>query len=141
MKKIFLILVFSILLICILPFFLCPLLDDIVLIKYRSEISKTLNNELPDDVVIMEIVSGCGNTGGTGNHTDLYVSVLVTAPFSETEWETIGYEPHSVSKEGSSTFSMDLLHLSFSEITDPDHSYILEFVREAPFSFFDLRGN
>ncbi len=99
MKKIFLILVFSILVICILPFFLCPLLDDIVLIKYRSGNLKTLNNELPDDVVIMEIVSGCGNTGGTGNHTDLYVSVLVTAPFSETEWETIGYEPHSVQKK------------------------------------------
>ena len=71
------------------------------------------NYDLPNKTEIIEIISGCGNT-------------------------------HKVSQNEKSTFAMHLVGKEFSsiqDITEFDGYYIVEWINDAVFSYFDIRGH
>lgn len=117
--------------------------DELALYGYRQEVLDSLS--LPASTQVVETVSGCGNTGPTGNHTELYVAVLVTAECGADELRQKFPYLHDAAEDGLSTGSMEQLGLAFTEAdTAADAQkdyYILEFFKEAPLSDFDLRGH
>lgn len=122
----------------ILPFLICPIIDNAALRNYKKEVLNTL--KLPQNTEVIETVGGCGNTSGTGNHAELYVAVLVKTTLSENKWKSYYTVSHDVSLDGEQTFAMSLVGLYFSHIDNPEGYYILEYAKEAPCSDFDLRG-
>lgn len=134
-----LVIVIALIAIVILPFIIAPVIDNIVLARYRSQMINEL--ELPADTEIVETVSGCGNTGGTGNHTELLVSVLVKSELNEDAF--FEYFPHAYEAEECDfeTWAMGCVGLSFSKPKEEGNYYILEFIKSAPCSDFDLRGH
>ena len=123
----------------ILPFVISPIIDNVALGNYKKEVLDTLY--LPPDTEIVETISGCGNTSGTGNHTEMYVAILVKTSLSEEEWKSYGFLSHDVLAEGEKTFSMSLVGVYFSHIDNPEGYYILEYAKQAPCSDFDIRGH
>ncbi|MCH5269748.1 MAG: hypothetical protein J1E83_03280 [Lachnospiraceae bacterium] len=125
--------------IVILPFIKASVIDNMALNKYRSRILNEL--ELPTDTEIVETVSGCGNTGGTGNHTELLVSVLVKSELDEDAF--FAYYPHAYEAEERDfeTWAMGCVGLSFNKPEEEGNYYILEYIKSAPCSDFDLRGH
>ena len=122
----------------VLPLVICPIIDNIALGRYESQILKEL--DLPPDAEVIEIIHGCGNTGGTGNHTEMYVGMLIKTSLSAEEWEEYHYQVYSTLTHGMETWAMGCVGLSFSEEYIAEGYYILEFIESAPCSEFDLRG-
>ena len=110
--------------------------DELALPGYRQGVLDSLS--LPAGAHVVETVSGCGNTGPTGNHTELYVA---GADALRRQFPYL----HNAAKEGLSTDAMDRLGLAFTEPSTATGAqkdyYILEFAKEAPLSDFDLRGH
>lgn len=134
-----LIIVIALIAIVILPFIIAPVIDNIALSKFRSQVLSEV--EMPAESVIVETVSGCGNTGGTGNHTELLVSVLVKSKLDEGAF--FEYYPHAYKAEelDFETWAMGCVGLSFRKPEAEGNYYILEFIKSAPCSDFDLRGH
>lgn len=134
-----LIIVIALIAIIILPFIIAPVIDNIALGRYRSQVLSEL--EMPTECMIVETVSGCGNTGGTGNHTELLVSVLVKSELVEDAF--LEYYPHAykADERDFETWAMGCVGLSFSTPEEEGNYYILEFIGSAPWSDFDLRGH
>lgn len=122
----------------ILPFLICPIIDNIALSQYKKEVLNTLNP--PSNTEVVEVVSVCGNTSGTGNHTEMYVAVLVKTTLSENEWKSFHVVSHNVSLDGEQTFAMSLVGVNFSHIDNSEGYYIFEYIQQAPCSDFDLQG-
>jgi len=70
------IITFIIILFCaaILPWFVFPVLNDIKANHLKHEL---MNEPLPQDTSIMEAQLGSGNTGGTGDHTEIWSGILI----------------------------------------------------------------
>lgn len=136
----------SLIMLILLLYMLSPIVNEFALKGYRSQVVEEL--VLPPGIQMMETVSGCGNSGGTGNHTDLYVGVLVESSLSKEQLEQqleqyeVGCSVSPLTSEEPTNLSMDLLGLSFEAELDfsADQYYLLQFVEEAPCSAFDLRG-
>lgn len=116
--------------------------DELALPGYRQEVLNSLS--LPAGAQVVETVSGCGNTGPTGNHTELYVAVLVHALNDDALRQQFPYL-HDAATDGLATGAMEQLGLAFTEPNTATGAqknyYILEFFKEAPMSDFDLRGH
>lgn len=110
--------------------------NDINLKKYVHEIMDTL--DVPEKTTIVECVSGCGNSTGAGDHTDLYVAVLLK---SELRWEELAESfgrVHIVEDRGSKTLAMDIIDLEFDEdMGNGEGYYIVEFRKQG---LLDWRG-
>lgn len=74
--------------------------------------------KLPADTAVAETIEGCGNTSGTGNHTELYVAVLLKTDLNEDALRE--YYPSALSAEecGWKTLAMVCVGVSFTEQTD-----------------------
>ena len=140
----------SLLLIVIsLATFIPMYINDMALSEYQAQVVQDL--VLPEGTTVEEYISACCNSSGTGNHTDLYVAVLIK---STADYETLSEKVknsfaeedtycniHVVEKNGSETLAMKTADISFSKkIEQPTGYYILEFNKRAPLSLFDLRG-
>ncbi len=104
----------------------------------------------PEKTKIIEVVSGCGNTSGTGNHTEILICLLIKSNLSQekiTEFYKNNYQyvdVVKVEKEEPFMLSMQLLGLEFKKlkgIKDYNGYYIVEMVENAVSSDFDLRGH
>lgn len=87
---------------------------------------------------------GSGNTGGTGNHTEIWVAILIKTELSEQEIEEFyNRDVQKVDKENQKTFVMntDQNFSSLQGISDYTGYYIVEYIGVPVFSFFDLRGH
>lgn len=125
--------------IIVLPWVISPIIDNIALGHYESQILEEL--ELPPDVEVIEIIHGCGNTGGTGNHTEMYVGMLVKTSLPAEEWDEYHDQVYSTLTHGMETWAMGCTGISFSGEYIEEGYYILEFIQSAPCSEFDLRGH
>ncbi len=119
-------------------------INDFSCSVYRNKIEDSLANI--SEVNVLQVVSGCGNSSGTGNHTDLYVAVLVeTSLFEEDLKNKITNVSwiHNVEQDGNSTLAMEIIGLNFNEakFNSNLNYYILEFAKASPFSAFDMRGH
>lgn len=110
--------------------------------KYRSEIETSLANVA--DITVLQVVNGCGNSSGTGDHTDLYVAALVKANSRDGIERAFpdAMDVRAVVDEGERTLAMELINLSFDEenYDDSKNLYIIEFSKRTLFSWLDLRG-
>jgi hypothetical protein len=126
----------------ILPWFIFPVLNDIKAAKLKNTLQ---SNPLPQNTKIIDVVSGCGNTGGTGDHTEIWAAILIKTELSEEEiYEFYGKKVFKVSDEDKETFIMRLLDKEFAclkEISNYDGYYIIECIGDPVSSFFDFRGN
>ncbi len=142
MKKKLLISVCSFLFIVII-FCLPYWINDFSCSVYRNKIEDSVAN-IPE-VNVLQMVSGCGNSNGTGDHTDLYVAVLVETSLVEEDLENIIPNVswvHNAEQNGNSTLAMKNIGLNFKEVKFNSNLnyYILEFVKRSPCSAFDMRG-
>ena len=117
--------------------------DDLALSGYEEKIEKSIA-EVPE-IKVLQVVSGCGNSSGTGDHTELYVAVLVETNLYEDDIKnkiTGITDVHDVRANGYKTLVMDMIDLNFDEksYNGRGNCYILEFSERAPCSSFDMRG-
>lgn len=118
-------------------------IDDLALSTYKEEIEKRID-DIPE-VATLQVVSGCGNNSGTGNHTDLYVAVLVETnlEIDDIKNKITGITDVYDCANGYRTLAMYIINLSFNEESHSgsENCYILEFSKRAPCSAFDMRGH
>ena len=92
--------------------------------KYANEVLSSVN--LPQKTEMIEYVSGFGNSTGAGDHTDLYVAILLKSELSWEELsETFG-RVHIVETSGDKTLAMELIGLEFKTNTADSGYYIVE---------------
>lgn len=137
----------SVLLLVILFFIMCPIVNDISAKKVMNDISSI---PLPENTQIVEKFSQAGKLTGNGNGMQFIGAVLVKSNLSleemdkyysayrETEWDCIVKQQE--------TKEIDIIeHGSFSFQTDVSngHYYVIYSWGEGifPFRDFDLRGN
>jgi len=141
MKKsiVFLLVIFILIFLFSSPVYIAEAVNNIALDIYEREVLKQL--ELPKDTMIKEIISGCGNTSGTGNHTDLYVGILVRTTLSAEEWARQEKKANYVGSAQKPSMAMQLLDLEFTWSENGEGYYVLEYYKRAPMSAFDWRGH
>ena len=120
------------------------IINDIACANYENKVNNIVSNE--ENVKLLEIVSGCGNSSGTGNHTDLYVAVLIETSLSKEKVKEAFNNVRGINlikTYNEQTLAMSIINLQFSktEFINDKNYYILEFVKKAPLSDFDLRGH
>ena len=120
-----------------------PVLNDFK----AKQLANTLKDwTLPEKTEIVEVISGCGNTGGTGNHTEIWAGMLIKTELAEKGIHSY-FDLLNVQKVDEShkhTFIMDLLGTRFNRLADVsqyDGYYIVETIDKAVSSSFDLRGH
>lgn len=140
-KRIFIILLIGIFVVAVLPWFVFPVLNDIKANILKQELQ---NAPLPQSTKIIKSLAGCGNTGGTGDHTEVWAAILIKTDLSEDEiYKFYGKNIQKVDAFRQNTFIMELLDKEFSrlnDISDYDGYYIVERTDDAVSSFFDIRG-
>lgn len=110
-------------------------INDYNLEKYKEEVLANIN--LPEKTEMVDYVAGCGNSTGAGNHTDLYVAVLLK---SELSWEELSETFGRVviiNGEDNKTIAMYNMNLEFKTKTDGEGYYIAEFRKSG---ILDWRG-
>ena len=122
------------------------LIDNIACTVYKNRIIKSIM--LPENAIVIDTVSGCGNTSGTGNHTESYVAVLVKSdtPLNRSELSktvNVKFDDFDVFSFKEPTFTPGAVSVSFvlSEEQNIDDYYVLWFCRRAPMSWLDIRGS
>ena len=134
--------VFGVMLVALL-FQLPCWINDYSCSVYREEVESSL--EEISEISVLQVVSGCGSSTGTGDHTDLYVAALVKTELGEDDIESVLTDItdiYNVSEGEKITMSMVLMNLRFDEenYSGEGNLYILEFSKRTPFSWLDLRG-
>lgn len=110
-------------------------INDYNLEKYKEEVLANIN--LPEKTEMVDYVAGCGNSTGAGDHTDLYVAVLLK---SELSWEELSETSGRVviiNGEDNKTIAMYNMNLEFKTKTDGEGYYIAEFRKSG---ILDWRG-
>lgn len=126
-------------LLLILAVFLSPMIDDMALSGYRDDILQSL--ALPENAAVVETVSGCGNSSGTGNHLEMVVGVLVRSDLDADEFTALFPDAFPVWEQDFSTEAMRLLGLNLPKMEEAGRYYYLEYIASAPCSALDLRGH
>ena len=138
MKKIILYVLIAIIVLTLLlsALIVVPIkINDYSLEKYSKEVMESI--EIPENTEIVEFISGCGNSTGAGDHTDLYVAVLLKSELSWEELaETFG-RVHIVETRGDKTTAMDIIGIEFETDMSGKGYYIVEFRKQG---LLDLRG-
>ena len=139
----------------LLPYFIVPVLNNIKADRLAKEMR---NAPVPEQTEVVEVIAGCGNTGGTGNHTEIWIGMLVKSELSQEEltdfykqWqETNGKTPYirveNAKEERGSEYSfiLSLLQMelrSMRTISDYTGYYVVGVTENAVSSSFDLRGH
>lgn len=139
-----LIIVPTIIIVAIIALFIIfPILNDIKADKLAIEWAE--NIVLPNNTEIVEVISGCGNTGGTGNHTEIWAGILIKSDLPPDNVKAFwGSDIFVVDESNTRTFIMRLLGNQFKyfdKATEYEGFYIIERVDKAVSSEFDLRGH
>ncbi|MBQ9990299.1 MAG: hypothetical protein IJP31_05080 [Lachnospiraceae bacterium] len=121
--------------------------NNAALKRYEKEVTGRF--VLTEDMAILDVVSGCGNTAGTSNGVELYVGILIRTSLSEdslkelyTVEEGVYAGLEEITNDKAQTRVMYNLDLSFSyQIEEDENYYVVEFFRSAPFYQSDLRGH
>ena len=129
------------------------IINDIAGLIYRIEITADLDRISETDV--LQVISGVGHTCGNGDHTELWIGVVVRSGCSREELQTalrdMGYPVSDsyyidtvVVKNFTQPYTSGAMinlnkQFNFSTIADTDGLYIIEFNKTAP-CFLDIRG-
>ncbi len=117
-------------------------INDFLLVGFTKDVIEGL--EMPENTVMVEYIAECGNSSGTGDHTDLYVVVLIK---SDLDYVTLAehftedenfWRMQSVKEHGEHTIGMGNIGLKFDTVfEEPDKYFILEYNKSA---MLDFRG-
>lgn len=117
-------------------------INDFLLVGFTEDVIDGL--KMPENTVMVEYISECGNSSGTGDHTDLYVVVLIE---SDLDYVTLAehfkedehfWRMQNVKEHGEHTIGMGCMGLKFeTEFDEPDKYFILEYNKSA---MLDFRG-
>lgn len=141
--------IMAILISAFIAFWTIPMIvNDIKAKIITSQIEK---EKPPEQTEVIEVISGCGNTGGTGNHTEIWIGILVKTELSETDlflYYSKKYEYINIyeylAEEEEYRFIMGQINKTFRQI-EPNDGYEKYFVvgiyEKAVFSELDLRGH
>lgn len=110
-------------------------INDYNLAKYTKEVLNSI--DLPEKTEMVEYVAGCGNSTGAGDHTDLYVAILLKSELSWQELSKTFGRVHIVETRGDKTLAMDIIGLEFKTNTGDNGYYIVEFRKSG---ILDWRG-
>ncbi len=147
MKKGCFIIVIIIVLVPILLLYVPQTVNDICCLQFKNEVEADV--EATEGVENIKTVYKCGNTSGTGDHTELWVAVMIKTELtydalcekiscnSITRIEEVDkYSfPHFADEE---LFSMLLEHSTAKK--ENEQYYIFQFTKPAPLSWLDIRG-
>lgn len=114
-------------------------IDNVACASFAGEVQEKI--VATQGVYPIEIIYGCTNTGGTGNHTDLWVAARVATDLSEEELKALFPEAYTAQTE-EETVTMASAGKHFGTIycgTEP--CYTIEFSKSAPCSALDMRGH
>jgi len=140
MKKV--IKIIAILVILVVAMCLPYWVNDVACCRYKKDVEKRIA-QVPD-IRPIEIIHGCGNTTGTGDNTRLWVGVLVKSNSAELVLNGDFDDVQNVQEyNDNNTILMINKNLKFTCSIDNNEKnyFIVEFVKEAPFSWLDLRGS
>lgn len=156
MKKRVLFVIPVIIFIVVVPYVVFPILNDTKANNLKEEM---LSQAMPEKTELVEIVAGCGNTSGTGDHTEVLVCLLVKSELSAEElyeFFSTDYkgpnpektnrhyvEVFAVTEGKTTTLAMETVGLKFertAEGLNTDDLYIVLRTEDAVSSVFDLRG-
>jgi len=123
-------------------------LNDIKTEKLTNEM---LNGPIPNSTEVIEIISGCGNTTGTGNDVEIWIGLLVKSELSKEELLKFyrnlygkDIQVYEVAADSSRySLTMDILKIEFNSLknlSNYDNHFIIERPEEAVFENFDFRG-
>lgn len=120
------------------------LIDNTAANLFKSEIEEKI--ESTENVTLIKAKVGLGNVGGTGNHTDMCVFALIKSELSEQQLSDLFDNEIGIKKADNSSFNTDAmkaLGISFEDVTfeEGEEYYVVEFIKQAPCSDFDLRGH
>ena len=124
--------------------FVPQIVNDAALPPFREEVIENLT--LPEKSEMIEYVSGCGNTSGTGDHTELYVAVLIKSSLTLEELKAYYARESNTYVHDCSGFEampvgMMAINAEFeTDIEKAEGYYILEYRKSAPLSWLDIRG-
>ncbi len=110
-------------------------INDYNLKEYEEEV--LANIKIPEKTEMVEYVAGCGNSTGGGDHTDLYVAILLK---SELSWEELSESfgrVEIIDGLDNKTIAMYNMNLEFETKTDEKGYYIAEFRKSG---ILDWRG-
>ncbi len=126
------------LMIPVLLIYIPQIVNDFACMIYRAEIEANFRGN--DEIEVVKIVHACGNTSGTGDHTELWVGILIKTDY--TYEELVFALADSGVDDISQVNELDIWQNKFgiSAFENKDGYYILEFIKSAPLSWFDLRG-
>lgn len=129
------------------------IINDIAGLIYRIEITADLAKI--SETEVKQVISGVGHTCGNGDHTELWLGVIVRSDLSceeiQTDLRNMGYpvsDSYYIDTVVVNDFTqlytseaMINLHKQFdlSDVADTDGLYIIEFNKTAP-CFLDIRG-
>ena len=141
-KKIAIIIVMLIPIIIIASFIVVPIINDIKAEQLTDSLKKEL---LPEETILIEAISGCGNTTGTSNHAETWAGMLIKTELTEEQiYEFYGKaNVQKVDETNQTTSILRLLGRHFkylNNISEYEGYYIVERVGEA-ISAFELRGH
>jgi len=137
---IFYITILAFVVLCFMPGWI----NDISCRIYRNEVESSLADE--SYINVLQLLHECGNSSGTGNHTDLYVVALVETDIQREKLEdkVPGVrEVFDADKNNYITPAMKIMNLKFNKESAGDgrNCYILEFSRPSPCYAFDISGH
>lgn len=117
-------------------------INDFLLVGFEKDVVEGL--VMPENTTVVEHIAQCGNSSGTGDHTDLYVVVLI-----ESDLDYVSLAEHftkddyfwrmqNVKEHGEQTIGMMCMGLKFDTAFEESEKYfILEYSKGA---MLDFRG-
>ena len=154
-KQLVIIVPMAIFIIIIAPYFIVPVLNDARTSIITNEVASL---PIPERTEILEIVSGFGNTSGTGNHTEIWIGMLLKSELSKDEIQDFftktyqfrypgdrsSIETYSVKEDRHYSLVLSLIGKDLKKLksdTDHDGYFVVGITENAISSFFDLRGH
>ena len=117
-------------------------INDFKLAGFTQDVIE--NIEIPEKTSMVDYIAECGNSSGTGDHTDLYVIVLIE---SDLDYDTLAshfvkdeyfWRMQDVHQQGEQTIGMKCMDLLFDVDFDKKKNYyILEYNKS---TILDFRG-
>lgn len=123
--------------------------DNIACAAYAKRAERAII--LPDGAVILDVQHACGNTSGTGDHTEMVAALLIESdvpldakPLSAQlgmEFSAMPYSSWEYDSWEYDTPWLKWIGIEFDVQTATDDYYVVVALKSAPMSWLDIRGS
>jgi len=143
LKRPFIIVICSIVAVLILPWFICPVINNIKLACFTRQLT---GYELPSKTQMIESRSICGKLNGNGNGMDFFATILIKSDLSLNELQKYYSFANVVLQKDVNLKSEYLEHgeIRYTKLqhVTADNKYFVVLIYNGGYpALFDLRGN